>query len=55
MRDWLKNLLLSLLVLCMLCGLAAAVSSPDVTPQAQQAYMNEGPADVDDEYAFLFD
>lgn len=55
MRNTLKNLLLSLLVLGMLLGLALAVPAPDVTPQAQQAYMNEGPADADDEYAFLFD
>lgn len=55
MRDGLKNLLLSLLVLALLAGLAVAVPSPDVTPEAQTAYMNEGPADIDDEYAFLFD
>lgn len=55
MRSALKNLLLSLLVLGMLAGLAVAVSSPDVTPKAQKAYMNEGPATADDEYDFLFD
>lgn len=55
MRNMWKNLLLSLLVLAMLAGLAVAVSSPDVTPEAQTAYMNEGPAGADDEYDFLFD
>lgn len=55
MHDIMKNLLLSLLVLAMLLGLAVAVPAPDVTPEAGLAYMNEGPADADDEYAFLFD
>lgn len=51
----LKNLLLSLLALAMLCGLGLAVPSPDLTQDAQSSYMDEGPADVDDEYAFLFE
>ncbi len=55
MPDTLKNLLLSLLVLALVLGLAVAVPAPDITENAQQTYMNEGPADVDDEYAFLFD
>ena len=55
MCNKLKNLLLTLLALCLLSGFALAVPSPDLTPEAQQAYMNAGPADEDDEYAFLFD
>ena len=55
MCDKLKNVLLCLLLLAMLAGFAVAVPSPDVTPEAQQAYMNAGPADEDDEYAFLFE
>lgn len=51
----LKNVLLSLLALAMLCGLALAIPSPDLTQDTQSAYMDEGPANVDDEYAFLFD
>lgn len=55
MRETLKNLLLTLLTLVMLLGAALAMPSPDVTPEAQQTYMNEGPADGDDEYDFLFE
>lgn len=55
MRDTVKNLLLSLLALAMLCGFALAVPSPDLTPEAQQAYLEEGPTTEDDEYAFLFE
>ena len=55
MSNTLKNLLLTLLAAAMLCGIALAVPSPDLTPEAQDAYMEEGPADVDDEYAFLFE
>lgn len=55
MRNTLKNLLLLLLALAMLAGLAVAVPAPDLTPEAQTAYMNEGPANEDDEYDFLFD
>jgi len=55
MCDKIKNILLSLLLLAMLAGFAVAVPSPDLTPEAQEAYMNAGPADEDDEYAFLFE
>ena len=55
MSNTLKNLLFSLLALVMLCGFALAIPSPDLTQDAQNAYMDEGPADVDDEYAFLFE
>lgn len=55
MCDKLKNLLLTLLALIMLAGFAVAVPSPDLNPDAQEAYMNAGPADEDDEYAFLFE
>lgn len=55
MSDKLKNLVLTLLLLGMLAGFAVAVPSPDLTPEAQETYMNAGPADEDDEYAFLFE
>ncbi len=55
MCDKLKNLLLTLLALVMLAGFAVAIPSPDLKPDAQEAYMNAGPADEDDEYAFLFE
>lgn len=55
MRDTVKNLLLSLLAIVMLCGFALAIPSPDLTPEAQENYLNEGPTTEDDEYAFLFE
>lgn len=55
MTDKLKNLLLTLLAAAMLIGLAVAVPSPNLTADAQQAYLDEGPAAEDDEYAFLFE
>ena len=55
MCDKIKSILLSLLLLAMLAGFAVAVPSPDLTPEAQKTYMNAGPADEDDEYAFLFE
>lgn len=55
MAEKIKNLLLALLCAAMLAGVAVAVPSPDIKPEAQEAYMNAGPAAEDDEYAFLFD
>ena len=55
MSNTLKNALLTLLALALLFGAALAFTSPDLTREAQDAYMDEGPADVDDEYAFLFE
>jgi len=55
MQSKIKSILLSLLLLAMLTGFAAAIPSPDLTPEAQEAYMNAGPATEDDEYAFLFE
>lgn len=55
MRKALTTLLLTLLALCMLAALAVAVPSGSITPDAKDAYLDEGPSDVDDEYAFLFD
>lgn len=55
MSEKIRNFLLTLLTLALLAGFAAAVPSPDLTPEAQEAYMNAGPADEDDEYAFLFE
>ena len=55
MRDQIKNLLLALLALVMLAGFALAVPSPELTEETRQTYLDEGPADADDEYAFLFE
>ena len=51
--SW-KNLLLGLLAAVMLAGFAIAVPSGSVTVEAQMRYLDEAPADEDDEYAFLF-
>ena len=51
----LKNLLLTLLAAVLLLGFAVAIPSPDLKPEAQESYMNAGPANEDDEYAFLFE
>ncbi len=50
-----KNVLLTLLAAVLLMSLALAVPLGSLTQQAQRAYLNEKPADLDDEYAFLFD
>ncbi len=55
MSDKIKNLLLTLLAVVLLVGFAVAISSPDLKQEAQESYMNAGPADEDDEYAFLFE
>ena len=55
MSDKMKNILLSLLTLVLLAAFALAVPSPELTKDAQDAYMDQGPASVDDEYAFLFE
>lgn len=55
MSDKLKNILLTILALVMLCGFAAAIPQGSITDEAQDAYMNLAPADADDEFAFLFD
>lgn len=55
MSDKIKNLLLTLLAAVLLVGFAVAIPSPDLKPEAQESYMNAGPAAEDDEYAFLFE
>ncbi len=55
MKKGLQNVLLTLLVLAMLLGVAVSVPLGSITEQAQADYLNAGPADADDEYAFLFD
>lgn len=55
MNDKIKNLLLTLLAVVLLVGFAVAIPSPDLKQEAQESYMNAGPADGDDEYAFLFE
>ncbi len=49
------TVLLLLMTLVMLAGFSVAVPAGSLSMETQQEYMNEGPADVDDEYAFLFD
>ena len=51
----LKNLLLALIAGVMLLAFAVAVPSGPVTVEAQMSYLDEAPADADDEYAFLFE
>ena len=55
MSAKIKNILLTLLALLMLCGFAVAVPLGSITDEAQDAYMDLAPADADDEFAFLFD
>lgn len=55
MRKLVTNLLLTLMALAMLAALAVAIPSGSITQQAKDAYLDEGPSDIDDEYAFLFD
>ena len=50
-----KNALLTLLTLLLLLGFAAAIPLGSLTEDARLAYLNEAPADPEDEYAFLFD
>ncbi len=50
----LKNTLLTLLALLMLAALTLAVPLGSLTEDAQRSYLNEAPADAEDEYAFLF-
>ncbi len=45
-----KNILLALLTLAMLCGLALAVPSGQLTQEAHDAYIEQS---TDDEYDFL--
>ena len=54
MKHW-KNILLTLLTAALLAGFAVAVPSGSVTVEAQMSYLDQAPADADDEYAFLFD
>ncbi|MGN0764189.1 MAG: hypothetical protein ACI4MK_12405 [Aristaeellaceae bacterium] len=49
-----KNILLTLLALALLVAYAAAIPSPAITPEAEDAYWGQSVSD-DDEYAFLFD
>ena len=49
-----KNILLTLLALLMLAAVTLAVPLGSLTEDAQRSYLNEAPADVEDEYAFLF-
>ena len=51
----LKNLLLALVTAVMLLAFAVAVPSGSITVEAQMGYLDEAPADEDDEYAFLFE
>lgn len=55
MTITIKNLLLTLVTLALLCALALAAPLGSLTESAQRAYLNETPVDEDDEYAFLFD
>ena len=48
-----KNILLTLLALAMLLAYAAAIPSPAITPEAEDAYWGQSLGD-DGEYAFLF-
>lgn len=54
MSARIKNILLSVLSLMMLIGFAAAIPSPVIKEEAEDAYWAES-ASEDDEYAFLFD
>ena len=57
MSAKIKNILLTLLTLlalAMLVAYAAAIPSPAITPEAEDAYWGQSVSD-DDEYAFLFD
>ena len=53
MSDRIKNILLTLLTLVLLCGFALAIPQGSIREEAAEAYINEIPED--DEYAFLFD
>lgn len=54
MTDRLKNVLLTVLALLLLCGFALAVPQGSLTVDAQRAYLDQAPADGGDDYAFLF-
>ena len=53
MNRRLTTVLCTVGTLVLLFGLALAVTSPDLTAEAKQSYLDEAPAD--DEYAFLFE
>lgn len=55
MKDKLKNVLWTVLAVALLVAFAAAVPLGSLTLEAQRAYLDQAPADTDDDYAFLFD
>lgn len=55
MISRLKNVLWTILTLVLLACFAAAVPLGSLTYDAQRAYLDIAPADVDDDYSFLFD
>lgn len=55
MKERVKNVLWTILACALLLGFALAIPSGMLSTQAQMDYLDEAPADVDDEYAFLFE
>lgn len=55
MSERAKNILLTALACVLLLAFACAVPLGSLTADAQRAYLNEAPSDLDDDYAFLFD
>jgi len=55
MKNSVKNVLWTILACALLFAFALAIPSGMLTTQAQMDYLDEAPADVDDEYAFLFE
>lgn len=54
MKSKVKNILLTMLTLALLVVWAAALTSPVITEEAEDAYWQDS-VSADDEYAFLFD
>ena len=55
MKTRWKNVVLTVMTLAILLGLVLAVPLGTLTDEAQARYLEAGPADPEDEYAFLFD